>query len=316
MMRGITLLALAMTVFGCADVSAQTNKRASDIAEICGNCRLEKVVSCPGHFLEGIVFDRQARMWMVSLSSGSILRANDNGTCSVVGSTGGAPNGAKFHRDGRLFITDRARGLLAFDPATQSIAVVKDAYGLERFRGLNDLIFDRQGGIYFTEPYGSDAIRPIGRVFYLPPDHQQTAVLVADNFAFPNGLALSPDESRLYVNDYARNQIITVPLSGAGARNIAAVSIVFARLNGGNGPDGMTVDAAGNVYVAQYNAGQIAVFDVRGFPYGVIRLPDDAGPGVTNLAFQGGYLYVLEALRGEVWRVKILPETTVPFHLR
>ena len=168
------------------------------INQICGECRLEKVAACKG-FLEGAAFDAEGTLWMVGLVSGEVMKLVD-GQCQAVGRTGGAPNGAKFHADGRLFITDRIRGLIAFDPTTASVTPIRSTYGAENLRGLNDLVFDKAGGIYFTEPYGSSVLNPNGRVFYLPPGPNARPSLIADRIAFPNGIALSPDEKRASIS--------------------------------------------------------------------------------------------------------------------
>ena len=66
-------------------------------------------------------------------------------------------------------------------------AALRSLYGTQGFRGLNDVIVDKQGGIYFTEPNGSSVIRPIGRVYYMPPSRTGELQLIGDTFAFPNG---------------------------------------------------------------------------------------------------------------------------------
>src|SRR5690606_38478824 len=106
------------------------------------------------------------------------------------------------------------------------------------------------------------------------------------------------DGARVYVAEFAANRILSIP--GPLSRNPADVPHVFAQLVGGLGPDGLLVDDAGNLYAAQFFAGQIAVMDAFAMPYGVIRLPDGAGQGTTNLALHDGYLYVTEAFANEV----------------
>src|SRR5690606_26680960 len=153
-----------------------------DLASICGECRAELFATCGG-FLEGATFAADGTLWVVDLTSGNILTVRERG-CEVRGNTGGAPNGAKFHRDGRLFIADKDRGVLAFDPASGALEVVADTYRAERLRGTNDLVFDADGGLYFTGPYGSSAIDPDGRLFYLPPGESASLTVAADGLAF------------------------------------------------------------------------------------------------------------------------------------
>ncbi len=283
------------------------------IADLCGDCAVSKFASCGG-FLEGATFDNEGTLWVVDLLSGNIIRVDDDGECHVEATTGGEPNGAKFHRDGRLFIADKQLGVLAYEPGSGAISVVADTYRAERIRGTNDLVFDADGGLYFTEPYGSSALEPDGRVFYLPPGEDAQLTVLLDSLAFPNGIALTPNGANVYVGEYARKRILSVP--PAGSANAFDIPHVVAYTEGGVGPDGMAVDAAGNIYAAIFQGREIRVISADRFHYGSIELPDDAGTFVTNVAFKGNELYITEASLGEIWRVRVNDEGLPLFHQR
>ena len=273
------------------------------ISEICGDCVVEKWASCgAGKFLEGPNFDSAGNLWMVGLNSGEILKATPNGQCSVAKGGINFPGGARFDKQGKLIVTSR-EGLLSYDTATGEIKKIVTVYGTQVFRGLNDVIVDKAGGIYFTEPNGSHAIRHNGRVFYLPPGENQQLRLIGDTFAFPNGLVLSPDEQTLYIGEFGLNRTMAIPVSN-GTVPAAGNPWIFAYYEGGMGPDGMLTDTDGNVYVAHYRAGEVVINDKSGFSVGKIKLPPDAGLGTTNLAIHGGYLYITEAQKNEIFRVK------------
>jgi gluconolactonase len=293
-MLRLPLLASALFTAGMAQAQIT-------LQDVCGDCVLEKFATCGG-FLEGASVDRDNRLWLVDLTGGRILSVDDAGQCSVTGNTGGQPNGAKFHKDGRLFIADKAKGILAFDPADKSLTPIVSSYRSELLRGVNDLVFDAGGGLYFTEPYGSGTLNPTGRLFYLPADGA-TLRVVADNLAFPNGVALSPDGNRVYVGEYANKRITSLPSQTSA--DIFDVSFVFSHFQGGIGPDGFALDADGNVYAAVFQSGSVQITDRLGFPVGTLRLPADAGTFVTNLAFKDGWLYITEASSGTLWRVKV-----------
>lgn len=295
-----------------AGTPAQAQDRHS-IDEICGDCVVEKFASCGG-FLEGATFDRSGELWAVDLLSGNILRVDDGGECHVEATTGGQPNGAKFHRDGRLFIADKLLGILAYDPASGEIETIADLYRAERIRGTNDLVFDADGGLYFTEPYGSSALKPDGRVFYLPPGESATLQVLTAGLAFPNGIAMTPDGLNVYVGEYARKRIVSVP--SATSDNAFDVAHVIAYTEGGVGPDGFALDADGNVYSAIFQGGEVRVIGADRFHYGSIRLPEGAGTFVTNLAFDGNDLYITEASLGEIWRVRVNAAGLPFFHQR
>lgn len=270
---------------------------------ICDDCKLELFATCgEGKFLEGPNFDANGTLWLVGLRSGEILKAGP-GTCEVAGRSGGFPGGARLSKDGALLVTDRI-GLLSYDLGTGAVEELAARYGNENMKGLNDLVIDSSGGIYFTEPYGSNATKTDGRVFYYSPE-TKAVTLIGDTFAFPNGVMLSPDEKTLYVGDYALNRIIGLPLSGSGAVNTAGVPYVFAYMQGGVGPDGMVVDEDGNLYVAHYRAGEVVIYDRDGFVIETLKMPEGAGMGTTNVALHDGYLYITEALKNEIWRVAV-----------
>jgi gluconolactonase len=301
MLRPMALM--AAVVSGAMSVQAAFAQSATKLSEICGDCKVEKVASCgAGKFLEGPNFDRDGVLWMVGLMAGEVLKVSKDGQCTVAKTGLNFPGGTRFDKEGKLIITTRS-ALVSFDTRSSELTTLRSLYGTQGFRGLNDVIVDKQGGIYFTEPNGSSVIRPIGRVYYMPPSRSGELQLIGDTFAFPNGIVLSPDETILYVGEYAMNRITGVPLSSAGMVNPGRVPWVFATMAGGIGPDGMLVDSKGNVYTAHYMAGEVVVHDRFGFQIGVIKLPADAGMGSTNIVFRDGYLYITEALKNDVWRV-------------
>jgi gluconolactonase len=120
------------------------------MAEICGTCQAE-VFAKGGKFLEGPAFDTAGNLWVVSIQSGAVSQITADDKRTDVFNTGGQPQGLKFHKDGRLFGVDRKRGVFSYDPKTQTLSDYVLYFQNENFHGPNDLIFDRQGGIYFTE---------------------------------------------------------------------------------------------------------------------------------------------------------------------
>ena len=303
--RGLALM--LVMIGGGGSVLAETALEASGprhtLSEIISSSSSwEKVVSKCRGFAEGINFDRDGQLWMVGVASGELFKAVD-GECLTIGDVQSSPNGAKFHKDGRLFVTDRLLGLMEVDTQTGARKLIVDSYENKKFRGVNDLVFDEKGGLYFTDAAGSSALEPIGRVFYLPPGPGAKVELFADNLAYPNGIALSSNGQRVYIAEFDKKRIISKP--SKNAKKSPETAFVFCRLEGGIGPDGMAVDSEGNLYVAEFFAGEIAIFDKDGFAYGALRMPKDAGPMVTNLAIHEGYLYVTEGMKNEVWRLKI-----------
>jgi gluconolactonase len=280
------------------------------ISAICGDCKIEKYASCgDGKFLEGPVFNRDGELLMTGMNSGELLKVDKARQCTVSRPLPGKPTGLSILSDGNMLVTSRDLNVRILNLEADEDTVIRQKYGVENLRGINDNELDKNGGVYFTEPYGSSALNPIGRVFYLPApiskDSKKELMVITKEIAYPNGVALSPDEKTLYVSDFAKNRIIGIPMSAPGVTDPNAFPYVFIQLIGGKGPDGITVDAHGNLYAAQYLGGQVAIIDKYGNPYGAIRLPEEAGVGTTNIAIHEGYLYITEAQKNEVWRVKL-----------
>lgn len=305
----LIVILLVATIIGTStalSVKKQVAKEKADpLTEIIPeNAEWEKVVaSSENRFMEGINFDQEDKIWLVSHMTNELLTV-DGEEVKFVETIDGAV-GAKFHKDGRLFITSITGNLYAYDPKTETTSVILDSYNDQPFNGLNDLVFDDEGGLYFTDPMGSDALNPSGKVYYLPPGEEE-AILFADNIAYPNGIAISADGNRVYISEFDKNRVISVP--SITAETSPETSFLFAQFEGGIGPDGLAVDTEGNLYVAHFQAGQIVVVDQNGFKYGAIKLPEDAGTFVTNLAFHDGYLYITESSKNEILRIKVNKE--------
>jgi gluconolactonase len=254
-------------------------------------------------FLEGPTFDRAGNLYCVDIPWGRIFRVSPRGEFDVVTEYDGEPNGLKFHEDGRIFIADRARGLLALDPASGAVTSLLERPFFERFKGLNDLVFSSKGDLYFTDQGESGLHDPTGRLFCLRTGGRLDLLL--DNVPSPNGLALTPDESVLYVAATRANSIWRVPLTLMPGGGITRVG-VFVHLSGGTGPDGMAMDEAGSLVVAHIGLGCAWVFSHRGEP--IARIESCAGDLLTNMAYGGGdrrTLYLTESESGTILTARL-----------
>lgn len=305
------VMGIAFSIAGASGAHAQgsvpqadASRVARGMADICEDCVASKFTAC-GKFLEGPAFDRDGNMWMVSIQSGEIHKVTPDGVCTTAANTGGEPQGMKALPDGTMIGSDRKIGLFRLDPATAKVERITNNYFVQNFAGLNDLVVDSLGGVYVTDPYGSSILHPSGRVYYLPAGEKKV-LKVMDDLAFPNGIGLSPDGKVLYVTEFSAKRVIAASVVQPGVVSPELIHVV-ANLSGGAGPDGMTVDRKGTMYVAQYNARAIFVINAENTVLGTITLPPEAGPGTTNVALHEGSLYITEARRNEVWRVKLKP---------
>ena len=131
--------------------------------------------------------------------------------------------------------------------------------------------------------------------------------LIQDGIAYPNGITLSPDGQFIYVAEFNTNSLVCIP--SAAYTLGRATPYVFARMDGGHGPDGITVDADGNIYVAHLEAKEVLVFDKNGFQIERIPAPEDADIFVDNLCIHNGDLYICEFGSSNIYRIAVSPET-------
>jgi gluconolactonase len=260
-------------------------------------------------FLEGPSFDRYGNLYCVDLVFGRIFRVNAQGEFHLVVQYDGEPNGLKIHRDGRLFVADRRRGIIVIDPATQRIHNLLERYDLEPFKGPNDLVFSREGDLYFTDQGMSDLINVTGRVFRLRADGRLDLLL--DKLPSPYGIALDPSGRALYVALTRANSIIKVPVLADG--RLSRV-LNFIQLSGGGGPDGIATDSEGGLAVAHPMLGAVWLFDWKGQP--TLRVNLCRGRLGTNVAYGGSdgrRLYITEAETGTIQVADIPIEGSVMF---
>jgi gluconolactonase len=126
---------------------------------------------------------------------------------------------------------------------------------------------------------------------------------IGENFAYSNGIALSPDGETVLVANFTAKEVVALP--SMATRSPFATTYLFARTQGGIGPDGLRTDRSGNVFVANLGAGEVDVLNMRGQPLGTIKLPESAGLLTSNVALGRRYLFIVEAAKGEVWRVEM-----------
>lgn len=252
-------------------------------------------------FLEGPVFDAAGNLYVTDIPFGRIFRIDPQGTWSQVAEWRGEPNGMKLLDERHLLITDYQNGLMACEIATGQVRPVLERRNSERFKGLNDLVFDRAGNLYFTDQGQTGLHDPTGRLYRLRPDGRLDCLL--DNVPSPNGVALSPDERVLYLAVTRGNQVWRVPLLEDGS--VSKVSAFFTSF-GPSGPDGLAVDEGGRILVANPGLGCCWVLSPQGQPVEVIQSP--VGTSLTNLAFGGVQrtdLYLTESVSGSILRVQM-----------
>jgi gluconolactonase len=231
-------------------------------------------------FLEGPVFDASDNLYVTDIIFGRIFRIDPKGNWALIVEYDGEPNGMKFYSESELLITDYKNGLMRLNIHTGALAPHLVRRNTEGFKGVNDLTCDSQGNVYFTDQGQSGMHDPTGRVYRLRPSGQLDLLL--SNVPSPNGIVLSPDEKVLWIAVTRGNCVWRAPLMPDGS--VAKVGQFFTS-HGPSGPDGMAVDVAGNLAIANPGLGYAWLVNHRGEPIGVWSSPK--GSTVTNLAFGG-----------------------------
>ncbi len=252
-------------------------------------------------FIEGPSFDAAGNLYIVDSPFGRIFRIASDGEWSLVVEYDGWPNGLKIAADGRILVADYRHGLMQLDAKAARMLPLLRSRNSESFRGCNDLHIATNGDIYFTDQGQTGLHDPSGRVYRLATNGRLDCLI--DTGISPNGLVLDPGETVLFVAMTRDNGVWRLPLMKNGS-----VSKVgrFCSLFGPSGPDGMTMDASGRLFVAHASLGHVFVFAPNGEC--IARIKSCAGGACTNVAIGGqnrDRLYITESVTGSVLVVDI-----------
>ena len=254
----------------------------------------------PGHpadcFIEGPSFDAAGNLYIVDIPFGRIFTIAPDGSWSLAIEYEGWPNGLKISPEGRILVADYMHGIMELDTKAGRMRKVLTSRSSESFRGCNDLHLARNGDIYFTDQGQTGLHDPTGRVYRLATNGRLDCLI--DTGPSPNGLVLDPNEAVLFVAMTRDNAVWRLPFMRDGS-----VSKVgrFCSLFGPSGPDGMTMDRAGRLFVAHASLGHVFVFAPNGEL--IARIKSCVGPTCTNVAIGGpssDRLYITESATGSV----------------
>lgn len=188
-------------------------------------------------------------------------------------SPSGQSNGLTLDWDGRLVICESATRRVTRYENDGSLTVLAERYKGKRLNAPNDIVVRSDGNIYFTDPLFGKPASPkeldFNGVYRISPEG--TLSLLLNDYHLPNGLAFSPDESILYVNDTGRRTIHAYDVDTTG--NLSNERL-FIEMKGDEpgAPDGMKIDTKGNVYCT--GPGGFWIISSEGKHLGTISLPE------------------------------------------
>jgi gluconolactonase len=273
---------LAASVFTAATLAAQVPLAPG--AEL-------KLVADGYKFTEGPAADPQGDVYFTDQPNDRILKwSAATGKVETFMQPCGRANGLYFDRDGKLIACADEKGeLRRIDPKTKEFTVQLKDYDGKLFNGPNDVWVDPKGGMYFTDPfykrdYWQNRPQPEQekqRVYYLPKGAKAPRV-ADDTLVQPNGIIGTPDGKQLYVADIGAKKTYIYKIQSDGG---LADRKLFCEM----GSDGMTLDAAGNLYLTGKG---VTVFDKTGRKLGEIPVPEGWTANVTIAGRAGRTLFI------------------------
>jgi gluconolactonase len=259
-------------------------------------------------FPEGPVAMPDGSVILTEMFASRLTRVAPDGTKTTVAEINGSPNGLAVGPDGALYLCNNgnaftplnAGGLMYPGPFDESryiggriqrvdiaTGTVTDLYthcGETQLRAPNDIVFDKQGGFYFTD-HGTRSERSADRtgIYYAKPDGS-----FIEEVAFPtdgpNGIGLSPDEKTLYWAETHTGRVYQRAITSPGKLAPPDASTVLCGLPGYQLLDSLAVDGDGNVCVATIVNGGITVISPQGEVLQHIAVDDRI---TTNICFGG-----------------------------
>ncbi len=253
-----------------------------------GGARLKKVAS-GFQFTEGPLWMDDGSLLFSDIPANTIYIWEPNKGVNIYLKPSGHSNGIALMNDGTLVIAqqDRAIALVTGD---KKIKVVANQYNGKKLNAPNDLVVAKNGTIYFTDPpFGikpEQKEQPVNGVYRITSDNK--VQLLTSEVSLPNGLAFSPDEKKLYVNNSKDTDIWVFDVNSDGSLSNGKI---FDRMGDSGAEtgsaDGMKVDSRGNVYTT--GPGGVWIFSPRGVLLDRISIPQYA----SNVAWGGPDLKTL-----------------------
>lgn len=226
--------------------------------------------------VEGPAVDKAGILYAVNFAhDGTIGMITPSGQASIFLELPGKSigNGIRFNSKGEMLIADYTNhNILKADMGTKQLSVFAHESSMSQ---PNDIAIDNKDRLYASDPNWKEGT---GRIWTIGTDGKVT--LLEDHMGTANGIEVSPDNKKLYVNESVQRNVWVYDLSGNGQVSNKRLLIKFPDF----GMDGMRCDVKGNLYIARFEKGTIAKVSPEGKLLNEITL---IGKKPTNIAFGG-----------------------------
>ncbi|MGB6300255.1 MAG: SMP-30/gluconolactonase/LRE family protein [Rivularia sp. (in: cyanobacteria)] len=270
------LLGLLSLQSSCGNSEANTSKTSNIVDD---NTKVEKLFSGL-KFTEGSVWHPDGFLLFSDIPADTLYKWTTNDKLTIFRRPAGNPNGNTLDRENRLITAQHNRKLTRTEKDGK-ITVLAERYKDKLLNSPNDVVVKSDGSIYFTDPpYGiKKEEEELGFYGIYRWEENGNLTLLNKEMIRPNGIAFSPDETKLYVSDSEKLHIQVFDVKADGTLSKGRV---FAELPGPTDkgvPDGMKVDSKGNIYCT--GSGGVWIFSPTGELLDKINVPEKA----TNLAW-------------------------------
>lgn len=242
--------------------------------------KLEKVAR-DFQFLEGPIWHPDGFLLFSDIPANTIYKFASNGKVEIFRRPSGKANGNTLDKQNRLITAEHENRRVSRTEKDGKVIALADRYEGKKLNSPNDLVVKSDGSIYFTDPpYGINKEQEeLGfyGVYRLAADGKLT--LLVKDLVLPNGIAFSPDEQKLYVNNSEAGYIAIFDVKPDGTVTNQQGFAELKDASKSGVPDGLKVDVEGNVYST--GPGGVWIFSPDGKLLGKISVPETA----TNLAW-------------------------------
>lgn len=259
-------------------------------------------------FPEGPAWDYNKTLYFSNCYGGWITRVTEmlvDTFATASDSTFIQTNGLVCSGDGFVYACDYKSGtIVRFDPSGKCSTFISGYEG-HRFNRPNDIILDKSGNLYFTDPKSYAKDIKDGRLFRYNIG-TKSLILATDSLMFPNGLAISPLDNKMYLSESAGNEVVRFSINPDGK---LSQKERFIHLPGGD-PDGLDFDQNGNLYIAHFGSGTLFILSPQGEILHQIKTP---GRKPSNIEFGGSDLRTVYLTEDESNAVYLM-HVNIPGH--